>query len=189
MTDPAQIYSYYNEADKLYVWLKNAYDTNLPSVENEIRAILGHMSEYEYDQDNLQKAYGHIRRMCIDILKILCNGFDREFEEWIMIHAPFDYNDQDNLYIPEYVKMYTIAHQKYLDTQQKENLGSNRNNHIVERYYEVAVLYGALYKYHINQRRIKIHKHYIRMVWQRRLWVFATTVVMTISIIGYLISQ
>lgn len=186
--EPLDIYDYYSKIDKLYVWLKNAYGTNLQSVENEMRATLGHMSEYESDHDNLQKAYGHIRRMAIDLLKILCNGFDQEFEEWIITHAAFDYNNQDNLYMPEYIKMYNDAHREYLSVQQKENLGSNKGNHIINKYYEAATLYGKLYNYHINERRVKIHRAYQHMVWRRRLWIFATVIVAGINVIGYLIA-
>ena len=189
VTKPLEIYIYYTKIDKLYVWLKNAYNANLQSVENEMRATLGHMSEYEQDRDNLQKAYGHIRRMGIDVLKILCNGFEQEFEEWIITHAAFDYNSHDNLYMPQYVKMYNEAHNQYLYAQQKENLGSNRNNNIIGEYYKAAELYGVLYQYHLNGRREKIHKHYVVMIWQRRLWVLATSVVAVISVIGYIISQ
>lgn len=188
VTMPMEIYGYYSTIDKLYVWLKNAYHSDLQSVENEMRATLGHMSEYELDHDNLSKAYGHIRRMSIDVLKILCNGFDQEFEEWIITHAAFDYNKHDNLYMPKYVELYNVAHQKYLYAQQKENLGSNKNNNIIEVYYDAANAYKELYEYHINDRRKKIHKHYRKMVWQRRLWICATVIVTAISIIGYWIS-
>ena len=189
VTTPGQIYAYYSKIEGLYTWLRNAYDSDLQSIENEIRATMGHMSEYESDHENLQKAYGHIRRMAIDVLKILCNGFDKEFEEWIITHAEFDYNTQDNLYIPMYVKMYNQARQEYLDAQMKENMGSNRSNHIIEKYYKAAELYGKLYEYHINKRRDKIHRYYIRMVWQRRLWIVSTIMVTSISIIGYLINR
>lgn len=189
ITKPEQIYVYYNSIESLYTWLRNAYGSDLQSIENEIRATLGHMSEYESDHENLQKAYGHIRRMAIDVLKILCNGLDKEFEEWIITHAEFDYNTQDNLYMPMYVKMYNQARKEYLDAQMKENMGSNRNNHIIEKYYKAAKSYGKLYEYHINKRRIKIHRYYIRMLWQRRLWIASTSAVTIISIIGYLMNR
>lgn len=188
VTAPNDIYYYYSKIDKLYVWLKNAYNSDLQSVENEMRAALGHMSEYESDHGNLQKAYGHIRRIGIDVLKILCNGFDQEFEEWINTHAAFEYSSHDNLYMPQYVKMYNEAHQKYLYAQQKENLGSNKNNRIIEKYYEAAESYGMLYEYHLNERRLKIHNRYCKNLWLQRLWVMSTLVLTTISVIGYLIS-
>ena len=89
VTCPSDIYRYYGFIDRMYVWLKNAYESDLQSLENEMRAILGHMSEYSLDESNLQKAYGHIRRLSTDTLKILCNGLDLEFEEWILKHASF----------------------------------------------------------------------------------------------------
>ena len=82
-TTPTQIYEYYSYVDKLYVWLKNAYKDDLCVLCNEMRAIIGHLAEYNESTEstchNLSKAYGHIRRLSIDTLKVACNGFDLEF--------------------------------------------------------------------------------------------------------------
>ncbi len=44
--DEKELYLYYTYVDKLIVWLKNAYKDNLYVLCNEIRAVLGHLSEY-----------------------------------------------------------------------------------------------------------------------------------------------
>ena len=159
---PNEIYQYYICVDGMYVWLKNAYNDNLCVLCNEMRAILGHLSEYnlenEHKKNNLCKAYGHLRRLSIDTLKTLCNAFDKAFGLWINKHACYDYRNIDGEFFPKYVELYNGAHNAYLEAQKVENLGSDRDNDIIKKYHAVAQLYYRLYMHHMDDRRIRIEK-------------------------------
>lgn len=184
---PNEIYYYYTYVDGVYIWLKNAYQDNICVLCNEMRAVLGHLSEYDDKDDdgkkNLEKAYGHFRRLSIDSLKILCNGLDEAFDKWIQKYARYDYSRRDNKYLPDYVRLYHNAHNAYLDAQEKENLGSDRGNSIINKYYDVANKYLLLYKHHNNIRRVKIEKLAKRFRWNTRLAILATIVFATLSIV------
>lgn len=185
---PNEIYCYYAHIDNMYVWLKNAYNDDLCVLCNEIRSILGHLSEYdlrdEKDKDNLQKAYGHFRRLSIDTLKILCNGLHEFFDRWIRKHAYYDYSNVDSEYFQKYVILYNKAHKAYIDVQKVENLGSDRNNRIIKKYHEAACQYGALYAYHDNDRRIRIEKTTARFRINKMIWVICTFLLVVLSVLG-----
>jgi len=190
-TAPHKIYEYYSCVDGLYIWLKNAYNDDICVLCNEIRAVMGHLSEYdkstEDSKKNLGKAYGHFRRLSIDTLKILCNGFDQEFDEWISKHAHYDYRNIDKDYFPEYITLYYKAHKAYIDAQKLENLGSDKDNNIIKKYHDVAVLYGELYKHHVDDRRRKIELITYRFKFNRIVWTVCTFFLMVLSILGELL--
>lgn len=185
---PNEIYLDYAHIDNMYIWLKNAYNDDLCVLCNEIRAILGHLSEYDPTNDkckeNLQKAYGHLRRLSIDTLKILCNGLDEFFDRWIRKHAYYDYSNTDNEYFPKYVTLYNTAHQAYIEVQQAENLGSDRGNNIIKLYHDAAKKYGLLYKYHLNDRRMKIEKTTLMLNVNKILWIVCTSLLVILSVLG-----
>lgn len=164
---PSQIYRYYQYIDKLYIWIKKAYCNDLSVLNNEMRAILGHLSEYNALHDaptqNLTKAYGHLRRLSIDTLKITCNGLDLFFQEWINKYSHYDFRDTDGQYMPRYMKLYYSAHRQYMKVQKIESNGSDRQHHIIKEYYEVVKLYQILYQYHLNARRRKIERR-VRLI-------------------------
>lgn len=187
-TTPTQIYEYYSYVDKLYVWLKNAYDDNLCVLCNEMRAITGHLAEYNENTEgkchNLAKAYGHSRRLSIDTLKIACNGFDLEFDKWIRKHSCYDCRNIDAEYLPKYIELYYIAHNKYLEAQKAENLGSDRGNNIIQKYYDVAVAYCDLYELHVKKERYDIEKNSRRLRNRKLGWIIGTSVIAILSCIG-----
>lgn len=183
---PNQIYQYYLCVDEMYVWLKNAYKDNLCVLCNEMRAILGHLSEYnvlsEPKKNNLGKAYGHLRRLSVDTLKTLCDAFDKVFILWINKHARYDYRNIDGEYFPKYVELYNCAHKEYLKVQKLENLGSDRDNNIIKKYYEVAQLYYQVYVHHMNDRRKRIERITRKFKINNLLWVSSTLVISILSI-------
>lgn len=187
-SSPAEIYEYYSYVDSLYVWLKNAYNDDLCVLCNEMRAILGHLSEYspsnEDKRNNLGKAYGHLRRLSIDTLKILCNGFDKEFDEWITKHTPYDYSSIDDKYLPTYITLYYKAHNMYIAAQKAENLGSDRGNNIIKKYHDAAQAYGELYSHHTNERRYAIEKTTRRFKINKCAWILSTAILAILSILG-----
>lgn len=183
---PNEIYQYYICVDEMYVWLKNAYEDDLCVLCNEMRAILGHLSEYKIENEpqkkNMDKAYGHLRRLSIDTLKTLCDAFDKAFDLWINKHAHYDYRNIDNEYFPQYVKLFNEAHYAYLDAQKVENLGSDRENNIIKKYYKVAELYYRLYAHHMDDRRIRIEKITRRFKVNNVIWMSCTLVISILSI-------
>lgn len=184
---PQTLYKYYTNIDKVYTWLRMAYDDDLSVLCNEMRAILGHLSEYDVDDDkqkrNLDKAYSHFRRLSIDTLKILCNGLDQVYDEWIQKYAKHDFRKIDNSFLPQYIELYHEAHSMYLNVQRAENLGSDRDNAIIQKYHGVALKYLELHMHHINPRRIRIEKNARRFELNNRVFWFATIIFTSISII------
>lgn len=189
---PNEIYQYYACIDEMYVWLKNAYEDNLCVLCNEMRAILGHLSEYNVENEtrkkNLDKAYGHLRRLSIDTLKTLCDAFDKVFDLWINRHARYDYRNIDNEFFPQYVSLYNEAHYAYLNVQQIENLGSDRDNNIIEKYYDVAKLYHRLYVHHMDDRRVRIEKITRRFKINNITLISCTIVISILSICSVYLS-
>ena len=187
-SNQSEIYEYYTCIDRLYIWLKNAYNDDICVLCNEMRAILGHLSEYnpntENKKKNLEKAYGHFRRLSIDILKIICNGFDKEFDEWIRKHTAYDYRNVDAQYLPTYISLYYEAHGKYIEAQKSENLGSDKDNHIIKKYCDVAAIFGKLYKHHVDDRRFDIEKITRRFKKNKYAVIVSTIVLTIISILG-----
>lgn len=185
--NPHEIYQYYILVDGMYIWLKNAYEDNLCVLCNEMRAILGHLSEYssenEKEKENLEKAYGHLRRLSIDILKTLCDAFDKIFDGWINKHARYDYKNIDADYFPQYVTLYNKAHCDYLDAQKSENMGSDRGNKIICKYYEAAKSYSKLYEHHMDDRRIGIEKITRRLMVNNVIWISCTIILSILSIL------
>ena len=153
-----------------------------------MRAILGHLSEYNPEEDkvknNLGKAYGHFRRLSIDTLKILCNGFDKEYDKWIGKHALYDYRGIDNEYFPKYVSLYNKAHAEYIRVQKLENLGSDRDNGIIKEYRSVAENYYILYQHHMDDRRIKIEKITKKFIINKIIWFLAAIFMVILSVLG-----
>lgn len=188
--EPRDLYHYYTCIDGVYTWTKNSYENDLYVLCNEMRAILGHLTEYdeksEKSKNNFEKAYGHFRRLSIDTLKILCNGLDQVFDEWIQEHAQYDFRNKDNEYLPEYVTLYYEAHNAYLEVQEIENLGSDRENGIIQKYHEVGRKYLEVYQYHIKTRRQRIEKTARRFKINNKLVICATVVFTILSIVGML---
>ena len=187
-SNPNDIYKYYSCIDNLYIWLKNAYDDDICVLCNEMRAILGHLSEYdpytEKIKSNLGKAYGHFRRLSIDTLKIICNGFDKEFDEWIRKHTSYDYRNIDAEYLPTYIALYYKAHNKYIEAQKSENLGSDKDNDIIKKYCDVANAFGKLYEHHVDDRRFEIEKITRRFKRNKFAVIVSTIAITVISILG-----
>lgn len=187
-SNPTEIYKYYSCVDSLYIWLKNAYNDDICVLCNEMRAVLGHLSEYnpntEESKNNLGKAYGHFRRLSIDILKIICNGFDKEFDEWIRKHTAYDYRNIDAEYLPTYITLYYEAHNEYIKAQKSENLGSDKENDIIIKYFKVADLFGKLYDHHVNDRRFDIEKITRRLKRNKYAVIICATVITILSILG-----
>lgn len=70
---------YLKYTDPIYAAFREVIDFSPLVIDNEIRATLGHLLEYDdtnSEDKNLEKAYGHFRRFNIDIFKLICNELD-----------------------------------------------------------------------------------------------------------------
>ena len=101
---------------------------------NEIRAILGHlsqyrMSNYNIDKNDLRKAYGHFRRLNLDLLKILCDIFNKNLYKILTQQYKYDLRNVKDDYLVNFDKKYITARRLYLKAQREESSGSDRNKH------------------------------------------------------------
>ena len=79
-TEKELLGAYQFHADVLYQYVRSTVNHFMHAINNELRALLGHLSEYRVSETSpgkrdLEKAYGHFRRMNLDALKILCDEF------------------------------------------------------------------------------------------------------------------
>ena len=147
----------------LYEYICYMYSFSFP-ISNEIRAMLGHLSEYRSSEiikrEELHNVYGHFRRANLDTLKIICDELDRSLLIILQKQYPYDYRNMYESYLKEYCEMYYTAKNAYLKAQEKECVGSDRNTHnIFEFYYSAAKQYILLKqfyeKYKKGTQRIK----------------------------------
>lgn len=152
-----------------------------PSFEitNEIRAMFGHITDYRLSANdvlkkNLEKAYGHLRRVSLDISKILCDEYDKIFSSIIKKLYKYDYRKCSDNFLRRYLELYFEARECYLHAQNEEKLGSNNNT----AYY---AYFNALQKY------IDLKNHYLKykktIEKQRRKAIIGKSVSVVVSIL------
>lgn len=130
---------------------------------NEIRAMLGHLSQYNSDKQSnrneLEKAYGHFRRVNLDSLKVICDEFDRSLSYSWNKDTKYDFRDFQRDYIEEVGNRLICARKSYLEAQESESVGSDSGVHnVFQLYYEAAVNYIELKQYYIKCKRNKYYK-------------------------------
>ena len=153
-----QLFRYYHDNAIL---LLNYYHEVMsePAFEltNEIRAMFGHLVDYRLKTDplreNLQKAYGHFRRLNIDAFKILCDEYDKVFSQKVTNLYKYDYRSVAANYLRTYLELYFEARNLYLDAQNNESLGKNSNN-VYEYYFKALVAYIKLKNYYIKNKEV-----------------------------------
>ena len=151
----AELYQCYcDNTDYLYQYLRKVVGNWLFALSNEIRAMLGHMSDYRVSpgkkrEKNLDKAYGHFRRLTLDAFKVLCDEFDKSLSRQMRQQYSYDYRDEYKNYLGDFAQQYVIAKQEYLAAQCLEKLGSDRDEHnIFELYYGAACKYIKLKQFY-----------------------------------------
>ena len=106
---------YKDTTDYLYQYLRCVSDKELIFASNELRAALGHIAEYRINNDgtknDLEKAYGHFRRMTLDILKVICDVFDE------VLSIVNEYNIAHHLLTVEITESAFIKNQQFLANQ------------------------------------------------------------------------
>ena len=121
---------------------------------NEIRAMVGHLSEHNTKIDlsnyELQKAYGHFRRLNLDAMKILCDELDKEFSDFISKSHKYSYYKVEEGFMASYAKCYFEARQLFLEAQFSEGVGSNYKENVYETYFKAVKKYIELEKYYLD---------------------------------------
>lgn len=149
-----ELYSYfYSNSDAVYQYVRLLIDGNEFAVSNEIRAMLGHLAEGELNckgvgKHELKNAYGHFRRMNIDVLKMLCDELDKALSWWLQKHYHYDYRKQEEEFLPTFSENYVSAKRKYKKARLLESVGSDSKNNkfnIIELYYQAACAYIDLF--------------------------------------------
>ena len=126
---------YVNYSDKIYCKIRNLFGVSLFVIDNEIRAMLGHIFEYDpniKDDSNLQKAYGHFRRFNLDSFKIICDELDAFYNNWLKTHYKYDFRDINKDFMEKFARKYYIAKESYTNAQLREHVGSDRNKNAKE---------------------------------------------------------
>ena len=143
---------------------------------NEIRAMIGHLSEHNTKIDlgnyELQKAYGHFRRLNLDAMKILCDELDKGFSDFISKSYKYPYYKVEEGFMASYAKCYFEARQLFLKAQFSEGVGSNYKANVYETYFKAVKKYIELQKYYLDNlseikkiRRRTIIKRTVALAW------------------------
>jgi len=184
---------YYNNTDYLYQYLRKTVGGWLFPLSNEVRAIMGHLADYRVsdmgrDKKNLDKAYGHFRRLTLDAFKVLCDEFDKSLSRQLKEQYSFDYRKVCVNYLDTFATKYIAAKTKYIDAQCKEKLGSDHGKHnVMKLYYDAAKGYIELKQFYLS------HKSQI-VATQRKtkrknaLRVGATVFGIVVTVLGYLLT-
>lgn len=149
----ADLLKYYSENTYyIYQYLKLVTDKQLDFASNELRAMLGHIAEYRINHDgtknDLEKSYGHFRRMTLDILKVICDVFDESLLSNLKKLYKTDFRNINKDYLKEYSEQYFKAKNYYVQAQSDERTGADSNKHnIISKYYLAAVSYIRLKQY------------------------------------------
>lgn len=165
-----ELFSYYKD---IYIYLYNYYEALIGDVSfvlsNEIRAFYGHIIEYrvaeqndERDIINLNKAYGHFRRLNLDTFKLLCDEYDKFFIQYLNSRSKYNYNDVKYNFLKNYSIMYLEARKKYLEAQNSERLGSNSPNNVYKLYFEALKKYSKLRE---------CYSEYHKRIDRKRRWI------------------
>lgn len=171
--------------DTLYQYLRIICSTYYDSLNNEIRAILGHLSEYRINnigtKIELDKAYGHFRRFNLDALKILCDEFDRSFLIILKKQYKYDYRSSCLNYLNEFAMLYFKARNFYINAQQGESVGSDRGKHnVIASYYKAAKEYILLKRYY--------EKHKKEVLISKWKSIIKTIILSAMTLFGILVS-
>lgn len=164
MTEEDLYRCYADNTDRIYQYLRLTVVTWLFPLSNEIRAILGHISDYRIsdtndDKRNLEKAYGHFRRLTLDAFKVLCDEFDLSLSRQLKREYSYDYRKACQDYLKHFSEKYIKAKALYIDAQSKEKLGSDHGKHnVIALYHEAAKEYIRLNQFYQE------HKQKIRSV-------------------------
>lgn len=163
-TEQELLVRYAKYTDILYQYIRVTINPFVHPLNNEIRAIYGHLAEYRMSENtkctkrDLEKAYGHFRRFNLDALKILCDEFDSSLWKILQKQYRYDYRDSCIDYLKNFGIRYFRAKELYIKAQKAERLGCDSPVHnIIELYYVAAKEYIQLKQYYQKNKKI-IHR-------------------------------
>ncbi len=182
-TEDALFDLYVIYTDPILDFTKRLLQHNTVTLNNEVRAMFGHLSEYRLsdgeDRNELQKAYGHFRRLNIDMFKLLCDEFDKAFLRWLKKFSHYEYRNMKSDFLHSLVQQYLKAHSEYLNAQKQERVGSDFEKHkIIDMYYSAAMQYMLAW-----ELLSKYKKQTIKIKWIRIAKVSVSSLSMLAGII------
>ena len=183
---------YQNNTYLLYQYISHQVSYFLYGLNNEIRAMFGHLADYRTTNDcmkrELDKAYGHFRRTNLDAFKILCDEYDKTFSKIIKKQYKYDLrNAETQDYLKEFGNLYFSAKSKYLETQQQERVGSDSEVHnIVAIYHNAAKEYINLKKLYVDNKK-QIRKIKFKTNVEKVLDTIILLISIFVALVGYLI--
>lgn len=129
---------------------------------NEVRAMFGHLADYRIKGEgktNLEDAYGHYRRLNIDVLKIFCDEFDKFFLSELKHTYHYDFRNVRAGYLKNFAQKYFSAKKSYMSAKYKENVGNDRPSDVISPYFQAVYSYAKLYEFFKeNKKGIKAAK-------------------------------
>ena len=173
---------YYSYTDILFQYVRNYTERFINPITNEIRALLGHLAEYRISDQrstkiDLEKAYGHLRRINLDLMKILCDEFDRSFSKIQKSQSRYDLRNMKNDYTLTFGKKYFNAKNLYINAQKEERLGCDSHTHnIYDLYYQAAKEYIEL--------KIYYQKYKNDIIWIKTKTIASNTFFILLAVAG-----
>ena len=198
--DPKEIAKYPKTEDELYRMyskmgnlLLDYYNLVMgePAFElsNEVRAILGHLVDYNKQTDglkeNLKRAHAHFRRLNLDAFKILCDEYDKVFSKLLVKFYRHDLRAVAADFLKTYYKQYFEARGQYLSAQNEESLGKN-DSIVYDLYFEALKRYIVLKNTYLEKRK-KLKRGRIRSIACQAGSIIVSAVCGIISLIGLFI--
>ncbi len=181
-----ELYEYYSKyTDIMIQYLRLKVSKVLRPLSNEMRALLGHLTdlntENKIDRRELEKAYGHFRRLTLDSFKILCDEYDNVLYDKLIHQYHYNLNSVNIDYLENYSNLYVSAKKAYLEAQQAEKTGSDSTGdaNVIKMYYEACKQYIELKRlYCLHKSKIKCVKIKASMYVAFTIisFVFSTTV-------------
>lgn len=155
-----ELYNYFvKNSDVVIQYLKIVVRNELRPLINEVRALFGHLTEQntesKIDKRELEKAYGHFRRLTLDSFKILCDEFDNILTDILMKQYHYNYNSVDVNYLKDFSDLYISAKQAYVKAQQAEKTGSDSTSseNVIMLYHEASKKYIKLKRLYFDHRK------------------------------------
>lgn len=180
---------YQQYSDVLYQYVRLTVNHFLHAINNEIRALFGHLSEYRVSETSpgkvdLEKAYGHFRRLNLDALKILCNEFDNSLSKILQKQCKYDYRSVNANYLHNFGQQYIDAKNSYIEAQKAECVGSDSYAHnIIALYHDAAKKYIYLKKFYQDNKK-EIQRTQRKIIVRKALLALMTIFGIVVSLIN-----
>lgn len=171
-----ELYQYYAQyTDIMVQYLRLKVTSILRPLTNEVRALFGHLTdqntENKVDHRELEKAYGHFRRLTLDSFKILCDEYDNFLYKKFVSQYRYNFNSVDVNYLKKYSDLYISAKKAYIEAQQAEKTGSDSTGkeNVIKLYHTAAKKYIELKRHYCSNKK-KIN----RVKWVEKGLLIAT---------------